>query len=246
MYHWVTDMNADVGEGIGNEAELMPYLSSCNIACGGHAGDDESMEMVIRLAKQHKVKIGAHPSYPDPENFGRKDMDIPCAALYSSIKGQIKALMRILRQERAQLHHIKPHGALYNRAAVDCDTATIILEAIKSIPMPVKLYVPFGSVIARQAQEEGIRITYEAFADRNYRDDLTLVPRSEPDALITDLDEMAEHVLTMIKRGVVRTINGNEIEIQAQTFCVHGDNPKALKLLKGLRQILDDQQVKIR
>ena len=246
MYHWETDINADVGEGVGNESRILPLLSSCNIACGGHAGDDESMREVIRLAKKHKVKVGAHPSYPDRENFGRKDMDMSCAALFSSVKGQIKDLMRVMREERMQLHHVKPHGALYNKAAVDCDTATIVLEAIKSIPMPLKLYVPYGSVIASQALEEGIPIKYEAFADRNYRDNLTLVPRSEPNAVITDLDNMTEHVLRMIKRGVVKTINGNEIPIKADTFCVHGDNPEALQLLTGLREFLDREFIKIR
>ena len=245
MYHWVTDINADVGEGVGNESVIMPFLSSCNIACGGHAGDEDTMKMTVLEAKKNKVKMGAHPSYPDPENFGRKEIDISCAGLFSSIKSQIKALMNIVRQEGRQLHHVKPHGALYNKAAVDCDTATIVLEAIKSFPMPLKLYVPYGSVIASMAIEERIPIKYEAFADRNYRDDLTLVPRSEPNAIITDLDNMTEHVLRMIKRGVVKTVNGNEIPIQADTFCVHGDNPEAIKLLQGLRQVLNQEFVKI-
>ncbi len=245
MYHWETDLNADVGEGIGNEAEIMPFLSSCNIACGGHAGDEDSMRMVVQLAKTHQVKIGAHPSYPDPENFGRIEMDMPCAALYISIQGQIKALMRVLRQENRQLHHVKPHGALYNKAAVDKRTATIVLEAVKSIPFPIKLYVPYASVISHMAAKEGIPITYEAFADRNYEDDLTLVSRSKPNALITDLDEMTQHVTGMIQRQEVRTVNGKIIPIKAQTFCVHGDNPEAVNLIKGLREKLESSNIKI-
>lgn len=245
MYNWETDLNADVGEGVGNEAEIMPFLSSCNIACGGHAGDEESMRSVVRLAKEHQVKIGAHPSYPDPENFGRREMDLPCAALYRSIQKQITALMVILREERCQLHHVKPHGALYNKAAVDHRTATIVLEVVKSIPLAVKLYVPYGSVIAEMAKEEGIPLTYEAFADRNYEDDLTLVSRSRSNAVITDLDEITGHVIRMIHKQEVRTISGNLVPIKAETFCVHGDNPKAVKIIKGLRQNLRSSHIKI-
>lgn len=117
MQHISIDINADIGEGIGNEADLMPLLSSCNIACGGHAGDSETMRMCVELAKLHRVKIGAHPSFPDTENFGRKIVDMSCSALYQSIKNQIKALMRVVREQHAALHHVKPHGALYNLAA---------------------------------------------------------------------------------------------------------------------------------
>ena len=245
MKKYTIDINADVGEGVNNEEQLMPYLSSCNIACGGHAGDDDSMRMVIKLAKQYKVKIGAHPSFPDVENFGRKPMDISCAALYSSLKGQIKALMNILREERMQLHHVKPHGALYNIAAKDHDTATVIIEVMKSIPLPLRLFVPFGSVIADLARAENIPITYEAFADRNYNEDLSLVSRDKPNAIITDPDKMATHVITMIMNQKVKTIDGVEVPILARTFCIHGDNPKALKLIRSLKKNLKKSQIKI-
>ncbi len=245
MKRYSIDINADVGEGIGNEAQLMPFLSSCNIACGGHAGDTTIMAEVVKLARENRVKIGAHPSYPDRENFGRKKMDISCSALYKSLKTQVHALIDVLDEHHGQLHHIKPHGALYNEAAVDEETASIVIELMKSIPLPVKLYVPFGSVIAKVAKHEGIPITYEAFADRNYNPDLTLVSRQLPNALITDAESMFEHVIRILKKGVVKTVNREEVVIKAETFCIHGDNPKAVSLLKSLRQKLLDNRIEL-
>ena len=245
MYHTTIDINADVGEGVGNEAQLLPLISSCNIACGGHAGDTDIMREVVRLAKENKVKIGAHPSFPDKEYFGRKDMDMSCAALFSEIKDQIKRLLRILREEQATLHHIKPHGALYNKAATDKITATVVVEAIKGISMPMALYVPYGSVIAEIARQENVPVIYEAFADRNYNDDLTLISRSEPNAVITDANEMFAHVYRMAVHQKVKTISGAEVPIRARTYCIHGDNPKALELTKKLREKLHASGVKI-
>lgn len=241
----IIDINADVGEGLNNESRLMPYLSSCNIACGGHAGDEETMSKVVKLAKKHKVKIGAHPSFPDRLNFGRKVMQMSSADLYTSLKQQIRILMKVLRAEHATLHHIKPHGALYNLAAVDEKTANVIIEVVKSIALPLSLYVPYGSVIADKAQKERIKITYEAFADRNYNEDLTLVSRSLNNAIITDLDTVYGHVYKMISQHKVKTISGVEVEIKADTFCIHGDHPEALKLLQFLTEKLQQHQVKI-
>jgi len=239
------DINADIGEGIGNEAELMPLLSSCNIACGGHAGNKDTMRKCVNLAVQHNVKIGAHPSFPDIENFGRKEINMSCAALYQSVKNQIKDLMNVIRDEHAALHHVKPHGALYNLAAKDEKTAQIIVEVMKSIHLPLILYVPYGSVIAETAITEGIPITYEVFADRNYNDDLSLVSRSKDNAVILDVDEMISHITCMILRSKVKSINGVEVSIKAETICVHGDNPEALKLIKTLRQNLTNSGVEI-
>lgn len=239
------DINADVGEGLNNESKLLPLLSSCNIACGGHAGDADTMRSVVQIANQHKVKIGAHPSFPDKENFGRKVMDMPCAALYSSIKGQIKDLMQVIRAEHGQLHHVKPHGALYNLAAKDKRTAEVIIEVMKSIPLPLKLYVPYGSVIAEMASIENIPITFEAFADRNYNEDLSLVSRSDTNAIISEPKEMFDHVYRMIAKQKVRSISGVEVTIKAQTFCIHGDNPRAIKLVKYLRKKLPKSGIKI-
>ena len=158
MNNFTIDINADVGEGIGNEIELMPYLSSCNIACGGHAGDYNSMQLIVKLAKQHQVKIGAHPSFPDVNNFGRKIIDMPSEDLFRSIKAQIENLLKVLKEYDLPLHHIKPHGALYNLVAKDEKTAKIILEVIKSIALPIALYAPYKSVIAELALRENINI----------------------------------------------------------------------------------------
>lgn len=239
----IVDINADVGEGLNNEAQLIPYLSSCNIACGGHAGDKETMIQVVKLAKKHKVKIGAHPSFPDRQNFGRKIVQMSCADLYTSLKQQVRSLISILRTEHVTLHHIKPHGALYNLAAVDEKTANVIIEVVKSIAMPLYLYVPYGSVIADLAKKESIKITYEAFADRNYNEDLTLVSRTKSNAIITEPEEVFKHVYKMISEQKVKTISGVEVGIKADTFCIHGDHPEALKLLQLLTENLHKNKV---
>ena len=240
------DINVDVGEGIGNESILMPIISSCNIACGGHAGDSESMRMVVKLATANNVKIGAHPSFPDKANFGRKQMDISCAALYTSIKGQIDNLMTILEQENTRLNHVKPHGALYNLAAVDDKAASVIIEVMKNFILPVKLFVPFNSVIEKKAIENNIPIKYEAFADRNYNDDGTLVSRNEKNALIHDSEQMFDHVFRMISSQKVKTISGSDIKILADTFCIHGDNPKAVDLIQDLSKRLREKSIQIK
>lgn len=240
------DINVDVGEGIGNEAFLMPYISSCNIACGGHAGDFETMRQVVKLAKKNNVKIGAHPSFPDKVNFGRKPMDISCAALYTSVKGQIDALMIILKEEKARLNHVKPHGALYNLATTDEKIAIVIVEAMKSIALPVKLYVPYKSIISELALKENIQITYEAFADRNYNNDLTLVSRDDNNAIIDDANLVFDHVYRMVSTQKVKTIQGLEIQILADTFCIHGDNPKAVDLIQNLSKRLQEKGIQIK
>jgi UPF0271 protein len=246
MQKTVIDINVDVGEGINNETQLFPYISSCNIACGGHAGDTETMRSVVKLAKQYHVKIGAHPSFPDKEGFGRKTMDISCAALYTSIKAQIDDLISILREEHMRLNHIKPHGALYNLAAIDAKCASVIIEVMKSILLPVKLYVPYNSVIEKMAIENNIPINYEAFADRNYNADGTLVSRTQLHALIEDADTMFEHVFRMITSNKVKTVSGKDIKIIADTFCIHGDNPNAIDLIKSLSNRLQKEGIQIR
>lgn len=245
MHDFSVDINVDLGEGIGNESQLMPYISSCNIACGGHAGDVGTMRTVVKLAKSHGVKIGAHPSFPDKENFGRVPMDMPTVLLYKSIKKQVRDLLNILKDEHARLYHIKPHGALYNVAAVDEKVAKTIVETVKSLALPVKLFVPYKSVIADLAVKNNISIMYEAFADRNYNNDLTLVSRNEKKAVITDEAELFNHVYRMVATKKVKTANGSEVAIKADTFCVHGDNPNALHLIKNLRANLKSKGVYI-
>lgn len=234
MLNTIIDINADVGEGIGNEKKLMPYISSCNIACGGHAGDLDTIKTVVELAIKHHVKIGAHPSFPDTKHFGRKVIDMSCAALYTSIRVQIQKLIDVLNDLHIPLHHIKPHGALYNLAAVDEKIANVIIEVMKTSMSQTKLYVPYNTVISNLALKNNVPIVYEVFADRNYNDDLTLVSRAENNAIIDDADTMLEHVRSMIFKGKVKTVAQNYKTIKAETFCIHGDNPKSVELLRSL------------
>ncbi len=245
MGNRIIDINADVGEGLNNEAQVMPFISSCNIACGGHAGTLETMRAVVRLAKQHNVKIGAHPSYPDKANFGRTTMPLSCADLFTTMSHQIREFMFVLREENAMLHHIKPHGALYNDCVVNDKVAAVVIEVMKSIAYPVKLYVPYGSVIETLAIKSNIPIVYEAFADRNYNENLTLVSRSKKNALIENADELFQHVFEMIVHQKVKTINGKKVTIKADTFCIHGDHSKTVDLLQNLTERLKQYHIQI-
>ncbi len=245
MNSCIIDINADVGEGLNNESELIPYISSCNIACGGHAGDLATMTNVVRLAKKYGVKIGAHPSFPDKKNFGREQIEISAADLYSSLKQQIRILQNILHDENTQLHHIKPHGALYNLATKDERTAKVVIEVVKSIALPLKLYAPYNSVISKLAMLDGIQVVDEAFADRNYNEDLSLVSRRMDDAVLLDKYKILNHLLRMIKQQKVKTKSGVEVPIKASTFCVHGDTRKAVKILKFLNQELPKNNIRI-
>ncbi|MDH7912434.1 5-oxoprolinase subunit PxpA [Winogradskyella sp. SYSU M77433] len=240
------DINADVGEGLGNEAGLMPFLSSCNIACGGHAGDIETMTEVMRLANKHYVKIGAHLSFPDKENFGRAIMKLSSTDLYNSLKAQIRSLQSVLQKEKAQLHHVKPHGALYNLAAKDEKTAKVIVEVVKRLELSLSIYAPFNSELARVAKQENIEVVFEAFADRNYNDDLSLVSRQNNDAVISDKVEVLNHILYMKNHEKVKTVNGAEVSLKASTFCVHGDTENALEILRFLNEELPKKNIKIR
>ncbi len=242
---YTIDINADLGEGVGNDAQLMPYLSSCNIACGIHAGDELTMKETIRLAIAHGVNIGAHPSFPDRANFGRTEMHLPANELTTLIIGQIATLKYLVESAGGRLNHVKPHGALYNMAAKDSTTAEAILDAMTPFDKSLIVYVPYGSVIAQRALERNIPIRYEAFADRNYNDDLTLVSRAMTDAVINDPDEISDRVISLVKERKIKSTSGKLIPIEAGTVCVHGDNPAALKILSQLAQRLKDSDIVI-
>lgn len=236
------DINADVGEGIGNEDQLFPLISSCNIACGGHAGNLETMLSVVRLAKKNNLKIGAHPSFPDKKNFGRKIINISKDKLVKSLKNQIQALKTILIQENVDLNHIKPHGALYNFASNDKETARIIIDLTKEIN--TKLYAPYSSLISKMAREEGVKICNELFIDRNYNSNLTLVSRDNPNALIENSNEMFKHVYNIINNKII-SVDKKEISVEFDTLCIHGDNPNAIELLEELHLKLNNIEIKI-
>lgn len=240
------DINCDVGEGMGNERGLMPLISSCNIACGGHSGNFDSMSEVARLAKEHGVKVGAHPSYPDLENFGRLSMKLPKSNLIESIQNQIGGFKSILNKENIPLHHIKAHGALYNDIAIDKVLAETYLEAVTNYKDNVLLYVPFQSAIAELADQHDFQIKYEAFADRNYNADLSLVSRKLPKAIIKKPEEVLKHLLCMVEEGRILTIDGDQIRIRADTYCVHGDTPTALQILNYLSEELPKANIRIK
>lgn len=236
------DINCDVGEGVGNEASLMPFISSCNISCGAHAGSIAVMDEVIGLAKKHKVKIGAHPSFPDRENFGRVEMDIAPETLQKSIEEQILLLKERANLQEVTLHHIKPHGALYNLIAKDKTMAQLVIRAVQNTCPNLFLYVPYNSVIAEEAMKNNLQIQYEAFADRNYNEDLTLVSRSQENALITNKEAVFSHIKRMIVAQQVQTIGGLK-NITADTICVHGDTENAIELVAYIHTKLKENEI---
>ena len=237
------DINADVGEGIENENKLFPFISSCNIACGGHTGNYKTMLSTVGLAKQYNVKIGAHPSFEDRENFGRKILKVNKKELLSSLINQVESLQDILKNQEIKLNHIKAHGALYNLSAYDKDSAKIIIELAKKID--TKLYVPYSSLISKMAKEQGVETYNELFVDRNYNSDLTLVSRENSNALINDSKTMFEHVKKIINDQIITSINNKNMSVEFDTLCIHGDSPNAIELIKELHFKLKNIGIKI-
>ncbi len=232
MHKLHIDINCDMGEGLNNEERLMPFVNSCNIACGFHAGDAPTMARTVALAAAHKVKVGAHPSFPDRENFGRKPMHLPTEELTALISYQVGGLMAIAAQQGVTLHHVKPHGALYNMAASHEQVASAVLAALQQFEGV--LYAPYGSVIAQMAKDKGIQVWHEAFADRAYNDQLELVSRKEPHAVLHDTEAIYTQVASIVRQGQVQTISGITKPLKARTMCVHGDNPNAENILREL------------
>lgn len=229
-------INCDLGEELYNEDLLMPFISACNIACGGHAGNKEIIENTIDLAIQHQVQIGAHPSFPDRENFGRKILQMDNQELLDSLLHQISVVLEIANKKNTELHHIKAHGALYNLAAKDQRTAEIVIEAIKRTSPNAVIFVPPKSIIADLAIKEGFNISFEVFCDRNYNDDFSLVNRKEASAVFHDPADVLKHV-NRLHTGELLTRNGIILPIQSDTFCVHGDTNNAVAILEMLNSI---------
>ncbi|MCW5515399.1 5-oxoprolinase subunit PxpA [Muriicola sp. Z0-33] len=239
------DINCDVGEGVGNEKALFPLISSCNIACGGHAGDLATIKRLVLLSKSHNLKVGAHPSYPDRANFGRITVQMSRDHLIESIREQLAVITDILEHEGVNLHHIKAHGALYNDLASDVVLAEIFLDAIHIYDKEPLLYVPYNSELEKLALSRGHRVAYEAFGDRNYNDDLSLVSRSESNALIVDPEVVLHHVLSIVQDQKVKTITGKFVEIKADTICIHGDTPSAVQIIAYLSNELGKYNIGI-
>ncbi len=243
MKEYIIDINADVGEGLGNESELFSMISSCNIACGGHAGNHQSMLSIVRLAKKNNIKIGAHPSFPDKINFGRKILKIDKEILLKSLKNQVRSLQKILNEKNLNLNHIKPHGALYNLAANDKETAKIIIDLTKDLD--TKLYAPYSSLISEMAKKQGIDICNELFIDRNYNSDFTLVSRDHPNAMIKDSESIFQHVNGIINDKTITTIDHKKIAVEFDTLCIHGDSKNVINLIKDLHVKLNNIGIKI-
>ena len=229
------DINADLGEGSPYDAQLMPLISSCSIACGGHYGDETTMQTAVQLAKKYKIKIGAHPSFPDVDNFGRKVLTMTKSELSESIFQQLIRFYAVCETEDVPVHHIKLHGALYNYAAIDAPTADAVVEGVIATKVRPKLYLPYHSILAKKA-ENLLPLEYEAFIDRRYNDDLSLVSRAEKDGVISTPEGAWRQLRLMIEDQIVETKQKNNISIKASTFCIHSDTSNAVEILSYIRQ----------
>tara|TARA_R110002072_G_scaffold192257_1_gene349216 strand:- start:119195 stop:119941 length:747 start_codon:yes stop_codon:yes gene_type:complete len=238
------DINADVGEGMGNDALIMPYISSCNIACGGHVGDEDTIRRTIQLARANHVHVGAHPSFPDRDNFGRKLLTMTKNELTQSIEAQVLLFHKQCEIEETPLHHVKLHGALYNYAAKDAPTADAVVDAIIATKFRPKLYVPYGSVLHRKA-ENLLPLVFEGFIDRTYMPDGSLVARNTENAVINDKNAAWQQLYQMVTKQSVTTITGEVVALVANTFCIHGDHPNAVKILQYLHEQMDAHQISL-
>ncbi len=232
------DLNCDMGEGIGNDELLMPFISSANIACGYHAGNENEIKRVVELCIKYKVAIGAHPSFPDKENFGRNEMYLPAEEVYQLVKKQIEILNTITLAAGAKLHHVKPHGALYNMAAKDARLAHAIANAVKDVNAGLIFYGLSGSEMIEAATTMGLHTAREVFADRTYQQDGSLTPRPNANALITDTATAIQQVMQIIHSNKITTTNGETISLQADTVCIHGDGEHALEFAMALNEAL--------
>jgi len=239
------DLNADLGEGSGHDNELFELISSASIATGFHAGDSDTMHAAVCAAKEHGVAVGAHPSFFDRENFGRKELKMSNEEVFDAVAYQLGIFQAIASALDVRPNHVKPHGALYNMAVRDPELADAIARAIKSVDPKLILFAPDNSELARAGEAHGVQIAREIFADRNYLNDGWLVPRTRPDALLRDPKEAAQRVLRMLREGKVRSIESRDVDVRGETICVHGDTPGAVEFARELRMQLEREGVRI-
>ena len=244
------DINCDLGESfgaysIGKDAEVIPLISSANIACGWHGGDAVVMSETVAEAAAANVAVGAHPGYPDLVGFGRRNLKVTPKELKAYIQYQVGALTAFCRANRIPLCHVKPHGAMYNMAAVDINLARAVCEGVASVSEELILLALSGSEMCRAAEQMGIRCAREVFADRAYEDDGTLVARSKPGAVITDKEAAVQRIVRLVRTGKVESISGKEIEVGADSICVHGDNLQALEFVREIRKALTEAGIEI-
>ncbi len=238
------DLNADVGEGMEDE-KLLPYVTSVNIACGFHAGDPTIMDETVALALSQGVRVGAHPGYPDRENFGRLAMEMPADAVENLILYQISALDGFVHSRGGTLTHVKPHGALYHSAAEFPDVARAIAEGVRRFRPSLILVGPPGSMLIEAGRDAGLPVAEEAFADRRYLKDGTLMPRGERGAVLTDPEEAAEQALRLARDGVAIASDGSVVSLRADTLCLHGDTPGAAQVARRIHERLREAGIRI-
>ncbi|MCI2847131.1 5-oxoprolinase subunit PxpA [Staphylococcus hominis] len=244
------DLNCDLGEAFGNysfggDKDIIPLITSANIACGFHAGDENVMNQTVKLAKENHVSIGAHPGLPDLKGFGRRKMDINPTEVYNLIVYQLGALEGFCKVHQTRINHVKPHGALYNMGAKNKDIAKAIAKAIYDFDSAIMLVGLSNSLLISEAKAIGLKTASEVFADRRYEDNGQLVNRKESDAVITDTDEALKQVLKMVTENKVISRNGKEIDLETDTICVHGDGKNALEFVEQIRKKLTKEGIDI-
>jgi UPF0271 protein len=245
------DLNCDMGESfgdylLGNDEQILDFVTSANIACGYHAGDPTVMRTTVRMALEKGVTIGAHPGYPDLQGFGRRFLDLAPEEAENMVVYQVGALAAFVRGEGGTMRHVKAHGALYNAAAADAALAEAIARAVYSTDPELVLFGLSGSALIAAAEKVGLRSASEAFTDRTYQADGTLTPRRRPDALIDDDDRAAEQAIRLVTDGRVRSVDGTEVEVRADTICIHGDGPHALPFVKLIRERFAASGIEVR
>lgn len=245
------DLNCDMGESfgpwvMGNDAEVLPLVTSANIACGFHAGDPGTMRKTVAAALGNRVALGAHPGLPDLAGFGRRSMDITPQQAYDLVVVQVGAMAATAASQGARLHHVKAHGALYNMAVKNAALTRSIAQAVHDIDPALVFYALASSDMARIAEEVGLRVAHEVFADRSYQPDGSLTPRSRPDAMIVDPEVSIRQVLRMVQEGKVRAVDGSDVPVKADTLCIHGDQPGAVVFAKAIRSALEEAGIQVK
>lgn len=238
---WRVDLNCDLGEGAGHDAALMPLITSANIACGAHAGDEATMRATVALAQRHGVAVGAHPGFADRANFGRRELPVTPDEVHALVLDQVRKLRRL-----GPVRHVKPHGALYNMAARDLALARAVVDAIYEVDQRLILFGLAGSHLIAVAEACGLPVVSEVFADRTYQADGSLTSRARPDAMITDENAVVAQVLRMVREGRVRATDGTDVAIKADTVCLHGDGAHPVEFARKLRDELSAAGVEIK
>jgi len=245
------DLNCDMGESfgvwtLGQDVEILPLVTSSNIACGFHAGDPATMRKTVAAAIGNGVAIGAHPGLPDLAGFGRRSMDITPQQAYDLVVVQVGALAATAASQGGRLHHVKAHGALYNMAVRDPALARALAQAVRDVDRSLVFYALAASNMARVASEVGLAVAHEVFADRSYQPDGSLTPRNRPDAMIEDPRASIRQVLRMVKEGRVTAVDGSDVEVRADTLCIHGDQPGAVVFAQAIRSALEEAGIQVR